>query len=281
MPSVRRQSDVPPPGASDIVPVSSQSLISCGDAMPPLTACDASRADAALLANGTSDSLFPTSGRSRHVHSMRSATAMAPTPAETARLGITGTLAVRTPIPATHANVVHAASSGVACSRHSEQTPSAIVFAATYATSMIAVMRATVTRDGVTCVPMSVPPLAAYSIDCPSAITSSLRANVAMVPPAVMVPIANDRARCLFPSVALAPFPSLILVTALCLFCSVSSGAILARLCVSAILCGFAISRGNRVAFAQQTLSLLWSLASCRRLSASRCRILGTWRHIV
>jgi hypothetical protein len=38
----------------------------------------------------------------------------------------------------------------------------------------------------------------------------------------VMVPIANDRARCLFPSVALVPFPSLILVTVLCLFCGVS-----------------------------------------------------------
>lgn len=193
------------------MPVSLESLIFSGDAMPSLLACDASRAAIALLSSGTSDSRIPMSGWNRHVHRMRSATAMAPTPDDVARLGITGMLAVRTPIPATHANVAVIASSGVARSRHREQTPSATVFAATYVASMIAVMRATVTGDGVTCVPTSVPSLATYSIDCPSAMTSSLSENAKMTPPVMIMPIANDRTRCLFPVFALVPLPSLTL----------------------------------------------------------------------
>ena len=107
-----------------------ESLISRGDAMPSLEACNEPRAAADRLVSGTSDILSPISGRNRHVQSMSSATIAVPMPADVARLGIGGSVTARTLIPITQALVAVAVSPAVASSFHSEYTPSAMVFAA-------------------------------------------------------------------------------------------------------------------------------------------------------
>lgn len=65
--------------------------------------------------------------------------------------------------------------------------------------SASAVMIAIVVGVGVTCIPTSAPPLAVYSIDCPSVMTLSFNTNAAMMPPIVMLPSATANTRCRLP----------------------------------------------------------------------------------